>query len=34
MPTLANVPKDIGDMEKPKKAQIISDLRSRFKTKE
>ena len=34
MPILANVPKYIGGMEKPEKAQTISNLRSRFKTKE
>ena len=34
MPILANVPKYIGGMEKPKKAQTISNLRSQFKTKE
>ena len=31
---LPNVPKYIGGMEKPEKAQTISDLRIPFKTKE
>ena len=31
MPILTNVPKYIGGMEKPEKAQPISNLRSRFK---
>ena len=34
MPILANVSKYIGGMEKPEKAQAISNLRSRFKTKD
>ena len=34
MPIFANVPKYIGGMEKPEKAQTISNLRPRFKTKE
>ena len=34
MPILANVPKYIGGMEKPEKARTISNLKSRFKTKE
>ena len=33
MPILANVPKYIGGMEKPEKAQTTSNLRSRFKTR-
>ena len=32
-PILANVRKYIGGMEKPGKAQAISNLRSQFKTK-
>ena len=34
MPILANVPKYLGSIEKPGKAQTISNLRSRFKAKE
>ena len=34
IPILANVPKYIGGLEKPEKAQTISNLRSRFKIKE
>ena len=34
IPILANVPKNIGGMEKLEKAQTISNLISRFKTKE
>ena len=33
MPILANVSKYIGGMEKPEKAQTMSNLRSRFKTR-
>ena len=34
MPILSNVPKYLGGIEKPGKAQTISNLRSRFKAKE
>ena len=34
MPILGNVPKYLGGIEKPGKAQTISNLRSRFKSKE
>ena len=34
MPILANVPKYIEGVEKPEKAQTISNLKSQFKIKE
>ena len=33
MPILSNAPKYLGDIEKPGKAQTISNLKSRFKAK-